>query len=154
MRVAYVNDVWPRAAHITARTSLKLLDYTMCGLRASTPGPILADTENLWPPDGDLQAPWCPMCYQLASDALPHHACLRYNGPAGLVTHVADALQEHGVTVSWTVPTEEPDSVVEIMLLVTGPRIAMRTAVAEIRNGLDTRGTLHFDNQRRRTKAG
>jgi hypothetical protein len=79
---------------------------------------------------------------------------IRYIGPAALLALIADTLEEDGLTASWTPPKQEPDSLIDIVFRVTGTRIAMRTAVAEIRMGLGSRGTVLIDVKRRRAKAG
>jgi hypothetical protein len=141
-------------SHIATPRVLELIDYTICGVRAVGPGPVLSTSLEGWPDGATLDTPWCVACYNLAIDASPREARIRCIGPVALLALIADTLEVDGLTVSWTPPKQEPDGLIDIVFRVTGTRIAMRTAVAEIRKGLGGRGTVLIDVKRPRTKAG
>jgi hypothetical protein len=151
MRIAYSEQI-PRLSHIATPNVPELIYYTLCGAPAVEPGPVLSTSVERWPGGAELAAPWCPACHQQAIDSVPQKARIRYIGPAALVALIADTLEEDGVTVSWS-PPREPAGLVDIEFRVTGTRIAVRTAVADVRKGVGTRGTVRFDSERRHTEA-
>jgi hypothetical protein len=101
MRIAYADQI-PRLSHIATPRVPELIDYTICGVRAIGPGPVLSTSLEGWPDGATLDAPWCVTCYTLAIDALPQDARIRYIGPAALLALIADTLEEDGLTASWT----------------------------------------------------
>jgi hypothetical protein len=141
MRIAYADQI-PRLSHIATPSVPELIDYTLCGVRAVAPGPVL-DTSIAegWPDGAELAAPWCPICHQQAVDGIPRDDRIRYIGAAELAPLIMTNLEEGGLTVSWT-PPKDTHGLIDVSFIVTGTRIATRAALVQIQKGLGNRGTI------------